>query len=135
MTRKDEQAAHSNRSESRRATKIISFRLTPARREELHECAVARGMGVSTLTRELVESMLDGSARMPRRRPQPITDPAELRRVLGHLGKLGSNVNQLTRICHAKGQSPKTEWLKMIHSHVEALRHIAIHALGVADDR
>lgn len=76
--------------EKRQRQRIISFRVDKAEHERIKAEADRGGVTVGTFARDV----LIGS-QAPRRIRRPPTEKAELARILGELGKIGSNVNQL----------------------------------------
>ena len=68
----------------------------------------------------------------PRRCPArklPTFDIQELARISGHLGKIGSNVNQLARVANTVGKIPETAILKIIHGEITIAKDTIKHTL------
>lgn len=122
-------------SEKRRTSVAMSLRMSPADRERIRVAAAERGMGGSTLLRRTMLSLLnDGTPALPRRRRQPVADPAALRRILSELGRIGGNVNQMSRRVNTSFKSggcgtPKVQWMQRIHGELEAMRGALVEAL------
>lgn len=76
--------------EKRQRQRVISFRVDPAEYDRIKAEADRAGVTVGTFARD----MLIG-AHAPRRVRRPPAEKAELARILGAVGKIGSNVNQL----------------------------------------
>lgn len=66
----------------------------------------------------------------PRARRAPRIDQAMIARVLGEVGKLGSNVNQLARAANTTGDTPAEIELAEIGQDVQAMRSMLMQALG-----
>ncbi|MDN3568717.1 plasmid mobilization relaxosome protein MobC [Paeniroseomonas aquatica] len=79
-------------SEKRQRADLAWMRLTPAERAQLDELAERAGMTVSAYMRH----QCLGSAG-PRAVRRPPVERAALAQLLGQLGKVGSNVNQIAR--------------------------------------
>lgn len=77
-------------SEKRKRQRVISFRVDPAEYDRIKTEADRAGVTVGTFARDTLIG-----AQAPRRVRRPPAEKAELVRILGHLGKIGSNVNQL----------------------------------------
>jgi len=76
----------------------VTLRLSPADAERLRAAAAADDCSVSECVRARVAS------RRPRpRRSATLTERAELARILGELGKIGSNVNQVAKRANEGG--------------------------------
>lgn len=68
--------------------------------------------------------------RAMRRRP---IDKEELARLLGEIGKLGSNVNQIARVVNTTGNLPATHDLAALAADVQTMRAALMKALGRGD--
>jgi hypothetical protein len=79
-------------SENRQKQCRVTFRLTQEDYSKVKESASAAGLSVASHVRE---TMLAGSKIRSRRRP--LADVAELAKVYAQLGKIGGNMNQITR--------------------------------------
>jgi hypothetical protein len=69
----------------------------------------------------------------PRAVRRPPVERAELTRMLGELGKLGSNVNQLARTANTGGDQPTWWELTAIGEEVRTMRAAVMKALGHGD--
>ena len=109
-------------------TVTMSIRLSHRDRERLRVLADERGIGPSSLVKAMTEAEIAGAQRrMPPRVQKPASDPADVRAMLGQLGKLGSNVNQIARqmnesATRGKSASPKLERIQSWHSEISAMR-------------
>lgn len=85
--------------ETRRLTRTTTFRLSDDEAEALRAAAEARGLGPSAFVRVLV---LQGIGHKPSRTRARRTEFAKsLQAVLGELGRIGSNVNQIAKVANA----------------------------------
>lgn len=129
--------ARSNRSgsENRKASRTISIRVDPNQEALLRLAAANRGLGTSSLLRYIALTLLENEPAMPaEQKSKPQADPAELQEILGNLGKLGSNVNQIAHQVNRGAQegrqlTPKKERLDAIHSELESIRKQLIETL------
>jgi Bacterial mobilisation protein (MobC) len=106
----------------RRNPHVVSFRtraygLLLDRSEE-------EGLSPSQSAKKIVENHLTGwKRRKPVRPPKPKAEIEALRRYLGHLGKIGSNLNQLTRRANTEGSLPHIQALQDVTKELrEAVR-------------
>ncbi|MCX7321627.1 MAG: plasmid mobilization relaxosome protein MobC [Hyphomicrobiales bacterium] len=88
----------------RQKTTTTTFRMTPAERAAVFAAADAVGIGPSTFARTTVLHAAGREAPIRKRRDAIaiVIAPA-----LGQLGKIGSNLNQLTRHAHVGGRVDK----------------------------
>jgi hypothetical protein len=68
----------------------------------------------------------------PRAVRRPPVERKELARLLGHLGKVGSNLNQLAHAFNRDAKVPGLAELKAIRRYAEELRDALMEALGRA---
>lgn len=87
--------------ETRKTTELVAIRLTPEDHARIVAAGAAQGLGPSSFARVATVLAAGGPAPDVRRKADPIRQ--DLARVLGELGKVGNNVNQLTRVAHASG--------------------------------
>lgn len=88
--------------ETRKATRSTTIRLTPADHAVLAAAAEASGVGPSTFARLATIEAAGGLRPEIRRKPDAVRQ--DLARVLGELGRIGSNVNQVARVANATGE-------------------------------
>lgn len=89
------------RSETRQATKLMTFRLTPEDHAAIVAAATEHGVGPTTFARRATfRAARLGSPSYERRSPDPMA--AVLARAVGELGRIGSNVNQVARVANAR---------------------------------
>ncbi|MGE0853603.1 MAG: MobC family plasmid mobilization relaxosome protein [Hyphomicrobiaceae bacterium] len=120
-----------SRSEKRARTHLIGVRVTPDELAHASRLAVRDGLTVSGLFRSKV---LDTpQPRQSLRNPRPgvaVADPKDLARVLGAIGRIGNNVNQLARVANA-GSWPDAQTLAEACADIRDMRRALMQALGV----
>lgn len=104
-------------------TERVTLRMTPADAARLREQAAADGCSVS----ECVRARVAGRRARPRRSATE-SERAELARILGEIGKIGSNVNQVARRANEGG---RVDWetLAAMRAELEAWRDVLTQAL------
>ena len=103
----------------------ISFRCTAKDHTAINNTASRVGLSVGAYLRALAL----GSAG-PRAVRRPPVERKELARLLGHLGKVGSNLNQLAHAYNRDGSVPGADELNAIRQQVGELRDALMAALG-----
>jgi mobilization protein NikA len=106
-------------------TKLIPVRCTAAERAAIKAAADKAGLSVGAFLRTL--SLGSAGPRAVRRPP---IERKELARLLGHLGKVGSNINQLAHAFNQRGRVPALAELDGIRDYVREMRDALIAALG-----
>lgn len=109
-------------------TQFIAVRCTITERAAISERASQAGLSVGAYLRSLAL----GSPG-PRAVRKPPVERKELARLLGWLGKLGSNVNQLARGFNRSGQFPGFAELLAVRREVGEMRAALMKALGRGD--
>jgi len=104
-------------SDARQKTTTTSFRMTPTERAAVATAADAAGMGPSTFARVSVLRAAGQKAPIRKRRDVIATVIAP---VLGELGRVGNNLNQLTRHAHVGGRVDSTS-LNQLRDEAERL--------------
>ena len=111
---------------------VISFRVTPL--QAAHLDAAGRALNVPRARADFCRAAAlhfakikvpSASTIKPIRRPArrlPAFDTRQLASILGHAGKIGSNINQLSSIANSNGALPTVEALKEIGVEISALR-------------
>jgi hypothetical protein len=106
-------------------TKLIPVRCTAEERAAIKAVADKAGLSVGAFLR--AAALGDAGPRSVRRPP---IERKELARLLGHLGKVGSNLNQLAHAFNSNGRGPGLAELNDIRRHVTEMRDALIKALG-----
>lgn len=88
-------------SDARQKTTTTSFRMTPTERTAVVTAADAAGMGPSSFARV---SVLRAAGRGPPIRKRRDAIATVIAPALGQLGRIGNNLNQLTRHAHVGGR-------------------------------
>jgi hypothetical protein len=109
-------------------THVVHIRCTPAKHAAYDAAAARAGISIS----EYFRTMADGKPG-PRAIPRPPIERAELARLLGELGKLGSNVNQMARAMNTTGDLPERDDLAAARAAIEEMRGAVMKALGRGD--
>lgn len=104
---------------------FISVRCTAEERSKIDEAARQAGLSIGAYLRSLAL----GSAG-PRAVRRPPIERKELARLLGHLGKVGSNLNQLAHAFNRERRIPGLDELNAIRQKVGELRDALMKALG-----
>jgi len=106
----------------------VAVRCTKAEHAKMTEAAQRAGLSVGAFLRALA---CEGPGLRAARRP-PI-ERQELARLLGHIGKLGSNVNQLAYAANAFNELPAALELQQMGTEVRQMRDAVMKALGRGD--
>lgn len=110
-----------SKSNSRKATKVLAFRMTPDEAVQLRAVAESQNLGVTTFARRAAFSAASlSSPEYERRTPDPAK--ADLAKVLGQIGRMASNLNQLTKMANTQKQVPEVKELKVLFAEIRALR-------------
>lgn len=96
MTEKSAKEPKSHGSETRRKGGIIGFRVDAAERAEIENAAEVAGLTIGSYVRATI---LEKVQTKPTRRPS--LDRVLLSQLLGQLGKIGANLNQMARRLNA----------------------------------
>lgn len=104
----------------------FNIRLTDSQHERLvgesHELGVTRG--------SLIKERVFGDVEVTRK-PRP--DQIEIRRLIGQLGKIGNNLNQLTKHVNASGKLDDLRNLGRIQTDLKLIREEALNVLGIRE--
>lgn len=113
-------------SEKRQRTKDVRVRLTPEEYDRVKLAADNTGLALGAFARAC---MLDGPG--PRATRKPPVAKQELVRILGQLGKIGSNVNQIARAVNS-GDDPNglSDDIKAAVVAIAEIHAAAANALG-----
>ena len=111
-------------SDKRQRGRMLSIRLTDAEAERLLEAAGRAGLSLGGYARQ---QLLD--APPPRASRRPPIERAELARLLAHIGKVGSNINQLAKWGNS-GRLVEDPHLAAASADIAELRAAIMAALG-----
>jgi hypothetical protein len=106
-------------------TKLIHLRCTDHERAAIKAVAEEAGFSVGAFLRLL--ALGDAGPRAVRRPP---AERAELARILGELGKIGSNVNQIAKAIHTTRNLPSWSELAEIKADIARMCAAVLKALG-----
>ena len=109
-------------------TKFVAVRCTPEKHAALEAAAAKAGLSVGAYLRALADG-----APGPRAVRRPAVERVALAQVLGALGRVGSNVNQLTRVANTTGALPEVATLKAVSAEICVMRDALMKALGRGD--
>jgi hypothetical protein len=107
---------------------FIAVRCTAQERQAISEAAAKSGLAVGAYLRATAL----GSPG-PRAVRRPPIERTELARLLGHLGKVGSNINQLAYGYNRSGTLPGFPEMLAIRREVGQMREALMKALGRGD--
>ena len=108
-------------SQSRQRAKVLQVRLTPEERAQVAAAASASGLSLSGYARET----LLGEPTPRTQRAAPTPEAEALARLLGQLGKVGANLNQLAKLGNQGQPAPLAEvmeTLAAVHAAAEKVR-------------
>lgn len=121
---KGEKPNRASGSEKRQRTKLAMIRLTPEEHEQAESAASDAGLTLSSYARA---QLLNGAP--PRSVRRPPVEKQLLARVLGQLGKAGSNVNQIARFLNF-GDEVLNEDVRATILEIREAVAAVMHALG-----
>jgi len=111
-------------------SKQLKARFTEAELHSVAQRAEHTGVTVSELLRF---GVLHEPPPPRRRGVHPVKDQQELARILGAVGKIGSNVNQLAHVANC-GSWPESRLLHEAAADIQWMRRALMLALGVHDE-
>jgi len=110
-----------SKSESRKTSKILSFRLTPDEHQQLIAVSSVSGLGLPTFVRRA--ALQAAALPIPTYEGKtPNKTAADYTKILGAIGKLGNNLNQLSRLANSKKSLPEQKELRILFAEIRALR-------------
>jgi hypothetical protein len=114
-------------SDKRQRVHIVPFRVDDPEREELHRRARRAGITVGAYIRH---QTLDKPP--PRQSSRPAIEVQVLARLVGQLGKIGSNLNQIAFQMNASGRADELDviYVQSMAADLTALRAAALRAMG-----
>jgi Bacterial mobilisation protein (MobC) len=105
--------------------KCMTVRVTVKDRSKIADAAGKAGLTVGAFVRTLALGYAP-----PRAVKLPLIDRQQLARLLGELGKLGSNVNQIAKAFNSTGRIPTPQELPVMQTDIMAMRAAVMTALG-----
>ena len=111
-------------SNKRQRGRMLAIRLTDAEADQLQAVANRAGLSLGGFARQ---ALLD--APPPRASRRPPIERVELAKLLAHVGKLGSNINQLAKYGNL-GRLVEDPHLAAAAADIAALRAVIMEALG-----
>jgi hypothetical protein len=114
--------------EKRQRTRVLSMRFSEQEAEAIRKMAEQTGMSVASLMRHALFK-----TQPPRAVRHPSVDHKAVARLLGQLGKIGSNINQLAHYAHLGRYQTKS--IELALRDLAELRHACLHALGQEPER
>ena len=115
-------------SETRQRGRHVAVRCTAAEYATIEAAAAQAGQPVGTYLRAVAL----GSPG-PRAARRPVVNRVVLAQVLGQLGRVGGNVNQLARAFNVDNATPAASELAAIRADVAIMREALMVALGRGD--
>lgn len=100
MNQTTPKSAPKKHSENRQRNSTIHCRVLPEEKKKIEIRAFNSGISISQLLRD---AALKLPSRPPRKRPPALADK-RFAQLIGQLGKVGNNLNQLTRLSHLEGK-------------------------------
>lgn len=116
----------SHGSEKRVRTKHLTIRLSPDERDEIDRTAQRAGLTSGSYARDVLLG-----APTPRQVRRPPIERQELARLLGALGYIGNNINQIARIMNTGEAADQPQLLAALAGLAE-VREAILQALGRA---
>jgi hypothetical protein len=107
---------------------FIAVRCTATQHATISQAASGAGLSIGAFLR--ARALGDPGPRSVRR---PRVGQAELARLLGHVGKLGSNVNQIARVTNTYRHPPSSSELFVMRMDIGRMRKALLKALGHGD--
>lgn len=110
-----------SKSNSRKATSVIAFRVTPEEALQLRAMAKTRGIGPSSFARQATfRAAALAKPAYEAKTPNPYA--ADLHKALSLIGRMASNINQIAKQANALKQAPESRFLKVLQAEIRALR-------------
>jgi len=118
-----------SKSENRKTSKMLSFRLTPDEYEQLAAVASVSGVSIPIFIRR--SAFAAAALPVPAYEGRtPCKTAAEYTRILGAVGKIGNNLNQLTKIANLTKSAPAQKELRLLFAEIRALRTDIINGVS-----
>lgn len=106
--------------------KRVNLRCTSAQFEQLDKAASRAGLSLGAFSRAVLLKKPG-----PRAVRRPPVEKELLACLLGQIGKVGSNINQLTKRAHVVGDMPRLRELNLIKRDVAQMRIATLNSLGL----
>jgi len=107
-------------------TKRLAVRCTPRQFSIMDAAATRAGLSLGAFSRAVL--LGDPGPRAVRRPP---VEKAMLARLLGAIGKVGSNINQISHHANAARSAPALHELRLIRRDLAQMRAATLNALGM----
>ena len=104
---------------------FIAIRCTVKQHAAIKERATRAGLSIGAYLRTLAVGHPG-----PRSVHRPRPGDTELARLLGHIGKIGSNVNQIAKIANTYRRPPSKSALSVMRKDIGRMRRAVLKALG-----
>ena len=104
---------------------FIAIRCTVKQHTAIREGAARVGLSIGAYLRALAIGYPG-----PRSVHRPRPGDTELARLLGHIGKLGSNVNQIAKIANTYRRPPSKSALSVMRKDIGRMRRAVLKSLG-----
>lgn len=104
---------------------FIAIRCTVTQHSAIKERAARAGLSIGAYLRALAAGHPG-----PRSVHRPRPGDTELARLLGHIGKIGSNVNQIAKIANTYRRPPSKSALSVMRKDIGRMRRAVLKALG-----
>ncbi len=112
-------------SETRQRTKDVRIRLTPEEYDALVSASSKAALTLGSYARRVLLK-----AEPPRQARRPPVERAELAKLLGQVGRIGSNLNQLARHANAEGRMTIEAELEAEIAELRQVRALLLALLG-----
>ncbi len=110
--------------ETRQRHRVLSIRLSPEEKTLLSQNAARAGLPLGSYVRSIVLG-----AKPPRQVRRPPVEFRAVAEMLGHVGKIGSNVNQIARQLNSD-QEPERNAITEAALAVTEMREVLLRAMG-----
>jgi Bacterial mobilisation protein (MobC) len=107
---------------------FIAIRCTVKQHTAIKEGAARAGLSIGAYLRALALGHPG-----PRSVRRPLPGDTELARLLGHIGKIGSNVNQIAKIANTYRRPPSKSALSVMRRDIGRMRNAVLKALRRGD--
>ena len=116
-----------SKSENRQRTDRLTFRMLPKEKAEFDRRCQEAGVSKADYFRQ---KCLDDKPLRKKKNPHPNTQL--LAKTLGHIGKIGSNINQVAKNANT-GYPPNSNRLETMAQDIQFIREMLRQSLGYGD--